>query len=652
MRRLLLLLTFLLIAAPAAPATKVLVLGLDGLDPDLLAEYRAAGVMPTVDRLLAAGWDLRDLGTTMPPQSPVAWSTFITGLNPGGHGIYDFIHRDPAGPVPYLSGSEVRPPTDFWSMGEFRMPRGETTVINRRDGVAFWTLLDARGVDATIFKVPANFPPVECEARTLAGMGTPDLQNTYGIFSYITDDPLVSRDIDGGQVIPVSLRDGRCEAAISGPVNLYRDDEPRTELPLAITVDEAAARVTIDVAGDTITLAPGEWSDWVTLDFPLVPMVKRARGICRFHLMEVTPALRLYVTPVQIDPRRPELPISTPDDYARELAERVGLFYTQGLPEDTKALDEGVMTDADYVSQSETIFAERLAQLHYELDRFRRLDEGFLFFYFNSPDQSCHMFWRSMDEQSPTHAAADPAHRHRVRDLYAALDGAIAEVVDACGDDTTILVMSDHGFAPFHRNVHLNAWLLERGYLALKPGVEVDAVEFLAGVDWRRTRAYALGINGLYLNLRGREARGIVRPEQADRLLTEIAIGLEATIDPGVGELAIKRAYRAREIYTGDHLADAPDLVIGYHRGWRGSNASALGAVGEIVFDDNTNKWSGDHCIAHDEVPGVILSNRPLTVGDPDLRDLAPTVLGLFGIEPPAAMEGRFLLAREPDTKK
>ena len=387
----------------------------------------------------------------------------------------------------------------------------------------------------------------------------------------------------------------------------------------------------------------------MTVAFEMIPLVKRVTGVCRLHLMEVHPVLRLYVTPLQVDPRRPEVPLSTPSGYARELADAVGLFYTQGLPEDTKALDQGVMTDASYVAQSELVLAERRAQLRYELDRFARLDTGFLFFYFNSPDQTCHMFWRGLDPTSPTHATCDPAHHHRVRDLYAALDGVIAEAVAACDDDTAVMIMSDHGFAPFRRNVHLNAWLLQRGYLALKPGVRAADVEFLEGVDWRRTRAYALGINGLYLNLRGREAHGIVRPGvEADRLRTEIAAALEATLDPDLGALAIKRAYPAGEIYRGEQLASAPDLVIGYHRGWRASNASALGGVGDVVFDDNTNRWSGDHCMAYDEVPGVLLSSRPLTVDDPDLRDLAPTILARFGIAPLPAMEGRDLLGRDP----
>ncbi len=630
----------------AAAGPRMLVLGLDGLDPDLLATYRAEGVMPEVDRLLAGGWHLHELGTTMPPQSPVAWSTVITGLDPGGHGIFDFIHRDPAGPSPYLSGGELRPPTEYWTVGQYRLPRGEPTLVRHRAGTAFWTLLDQAGIDATVFKVPANFPPAASEARTLSGMGTPDLQNTFGLFTYVTDDPLVAREVSGGQVIPVHLDgDGRAEVVIAGPINRHHRDEPRTGLPVAIRVDAARARVHLSVGDDELILAAGEWSDWVTAEFELIPLVKRITGICRFHVMEVAPRLRLYVTPMQVDPRRPAVPISTPAGYARELADGVGLFYTQGLPEDTKALDEGVMTDADYVSQSALVLAERRAQLRHELDRFQRLDAGFLFFYFNSPDQTCHMFWRGFDPRSPTHAGCDPAHRHRVRDLYAALDGVIAEAVAACDDDTVIMIMSDHGFAPFHRNVHLNAWLLQQGYLALKPGVRPGDVEFLAGVDWPRTRAYALGINGLYLNLRGREARGVVRPgAEAARLLAELAEKLEAVRDPDVGAPAIKRVYLATETYTGPRVADAPDLVIGYHRGWRGSNASALGGVGPVVFDDNTSKWSGDHCMAHDEVPGVLLVNRPLTRDHPDLRDLAPTILARFGVAPLPEMAGRDLL--------
>ncbi len=206
---------------------------------------------------------------------------------------------------------------------------------------------------------------------------------------------------------------------------------------------------------------------------------------------------------------------------------------------------------------------------------------------------------------------------------------------------------SDHGFAPYRRDFHANTWLLENGYLALKPGVRREDVDFLSGVDWRRTRAYALGINGIYLNLRGREKNGIVRTgEQQEKLLAEICAGLEAAVDPEVGRPAVKIAYRTDQVYAGDAREHGPDIVVGYHRGWRGSNESALGAIAPQVFADNLKKWSGDHCIAADEVPGVILTNRPLTVADPSLLDMAPTILRRFGLTPPDAMEGRDIFGR------
>ena len=631
----------------AAEEPKVLVIGFDGMDPDLVADFRGQGLLPTMDRLLADGWQLENLGTSIPPQSPVAWSNFITGMNPGEHGIFDFIHRDPETLTPFLSTSEAKGPTEYWKLGSLRFPRGEGTVINRRQGTAFWQLLDAAGVDATVFKVPANFPPVECEARTLSGMGTPDILGTYGIFNYITDDGSAPLDINGGNMIQVTILDGHFRAALPGPQNVYRKDTPESAVEFEATVDRDSESVLFRIGDDSFLLRAGEWSDWVDLDYVMLPVVKSVAGICRFHLIDVDPVLRLYVTPVQIDPRHPEMPLSTPEGYARELAEDVGLFYTQGLPEDTKALDEGILDDEAYVGQSNQILDERLAQFEYELDRFARLESGFLFFYFNSPDQSCHMFWRNSDPESPMYATADPSHRHRIRDLYVALDKALGQAVATCGDETLILVMSDHGFAPYHRNVHLNAWLRQNGYLYLKPGVKPGEVEFLEGVDWRRTRAYAVGINGLYLNIKGREARGIVRPgKQREQLLAELTAKLEATIDPASGKPAIKHAYRADQVYSGEHTTAAPDIVMGYHRGWRCSNETALGAVGREVFDDNLKKWSGDHCIAADEVPGIILTNGPLTVTDPDLKDLAPTILQLFGLPPAPGMQGRDLFGR------
>jgi predicted AlkP superfamily phosphohydrolase/phosphomutase len=651
MRRLVLLLLITMLLALASglraePGPKVLVLGFDGMDPNLLQDFLDEGLLPNFQRFLDRGAQFQPLGTSIPPQSPVAWSCFTAGTDPGGTGIFDFIHRDPETMLPYLSTSSAQAPGAHWKLGKWKIPRGGGTIENLRQGRAFWQELDQAGIDVTVFKVPANFPPVECEARTLSGMGTPDIQGTYGIFRYITDDPNVNTVLDGGTVDPVFVRDGRVETTIEGPINSYREGDPNSEIPLTVTVDKENRSALFEIEGDRFLLEEGEWSDWVDLRFEMVPLFKDVAGICRFYLLETTPHFRLYVTPVQIHPVHPEMPISTPDDYSRQLAEDTGLFYTQGLPEDSAALEAGVLSDSQYACQSDQILAERQRQFRYELAHFAPLDSGFLFFYFNSPDQSCHVFWRSFDEQSPTHAAADPAFRFRVQGLYEALDESLGQALDALSDDAVIMIISDHGFAPFRRSLNVNTWLLENGYLALRDDMAREDMELLVGFDWEKTRAYAVGINGLYLNLKGRERDGIVEPgAEAEALLDELVRKLESTVDPETGQHPIKYAYRADKVYSSAYRDRGPDIILGYHSGWRGSNESALGQVPEPVFMDNLMKWSGDHCMAADVVPGVVLTSRPFSQPDPALVDMGPTILKMFGLQPPASMTGRDLYA-------
>ncbi len=637
-------------AATAATGPKVLVLGFDGMDPVLLEGFRAQGVMPNFEKFLAGGGQLAPFGTSTPPQSPVAWSNFTTGMDSGGHGIFDFIHRDPETLLPYFSGSEAKGPMRFWKIGPWKIPRGGGEVTNLRQGTAFWELLSEAGVDATIFKVPANFPPVECEARSLAGMGTPDMTGNYGISTLITDNPPVERDLGGGRVVSVYLADGRCTADLLGPANSFREGDPQAIAPLEITVNQDSGSAWIKTTDGSVVLTEGEWSDWVPITFEMIPYIKDVHGICRFYLMEVSPHLRIYVTPVQIDPMKPEMPISTPPEYSREIAEATGLFYTQGLPDDTSALENDFFGDEGYVQQSGFVLAERLEQLETELDRFATLDEGFLFFYFNSPDQVCHMMWRNMDHDSPTFEQSDHRHEFRIRDVYAELDAALGLAVEKAGDEAVVMVMSDHGFAPWNRAFHVNTWLYENGYLVLDEGVQPQDVDMLFGVDWRRTRAYAIGINGLYLNLAGREKGGIVQPgAEQEELLTELKTKLEEVVDPLDGRRAIKTADRSDQVYHGDMIKIGPDIVVGYHRGWRGSNECALGKIPATVFEDNMLKWSGDHCIAASEVPGILMANRPILKENPALLDMAPTILRLFGLEIPDAMVGGDLFS--PDSR-
>jgi len=634
------------LASPSGrEARKVLCLGLDGMDPGLLRRFLAEGALPNFARLIAAG-DFRVCGTSIPPQSPVAWSSFITGQDPGGHGIFDFIHRTPETLLPMLSLAETRPPARFFKLGKWKFPRTGGEVELLRHGKAFWEYLAEAGIDVTVFKMPSNFPPVECGVRSLSGMGTPDILGTYGIFGYYTDHPPEDTDIGGGRIVTVDLRDHRFTATIPGPTNIYRDQNPETAAAFEVVVDPVHPVGKFQVGDSCFILQEGEWSDWVTLHFSMIPHLKEVTGICRFYLMEIRPRFRLYVSPVQIDPANPAMPISTPADYAREIAAKTGPFYTQGLPDDTKALDEGVFQDGDYIQQADLVLGERLQQYRYELERFRSLERGLLFFYFNSLDQNCHMFWRNMDPDSPLHADAGGWHGDRIRNMYVAMDQVLGEAMSSLDDDTVLFAVSDHGFAPYHRSFHVNTWLLENGYLHLAPGRLREDVAYLSGIDWRRTRAYCLGINALYLNLRGRERYGIVQPgQERDGLLAELVKKLEAVVDPQTGRRSIKHAYRTDEVYTGPQARVAPEIVLGYRRGYRGSNESALGELTETIFSDNRLKWSGDHCMAADEVPGILVCNRKIKKEDPALQDMAPTFLRLFGLPPGKDMIGRDIFA-------
>ncbi len=633
-------------------AARVICLGLDGMDPQLLRRYLDEGVLPHFQQLAAAG-DFRVCQTSVPPQSPVAWSNFITGQDPGGHGIFDFIHRDPGTLLPKLSLAEARPPTRFFEIGKWKFPRDGGHVELLRRGRAFWEYLADAGVDVTVFKMPSNYPPVPSNVRSLSGMGTPDILGTYGIFSYFTDSPPAQTDIGGGRIVPVTLRNQRFTAELSGPPNQYRQGNPASSVPFEVVVDVEHPAATITIGDRRLLLQQGEWSDWVTVEFPMVPLLKNISGTCRFYLMEAHPAFRLYVTPIQIDPRNPVMPISTPDDYACELADNVGPFYTQGLPDDTKALDEGIFDDDDYVGQANLVLDERLRQYRYELKRFRSFERAFLFFYFNSLDQNCHMFWRNMDRDSPLHGECGGRHEDRIRDLYIAMDDVVGQAMDLLDDRTTLFVVSDHGFAPYRRSFHLNRWLFDHGYMNIKVRKQRRDVSYLDGVDWRRTRAYGLGINGLYLNRRGRERYGLVRPgAEAETLVSELVTELEKVVDPQTGERIFAHVYRADHEYSGAYAHEAPDIILGYRRGYRGSNESALGQIADTTFADNRLKWSGDHCMAADQVPGVLLCNRKLAVTDPSLLDLAPTFLHLFGCSPAPDMRGRDVLSARDANRK
>jgi predicted AlkP superfamily phosphohydrolase/phosphomutase len=645
------------------------VLGVDGLDPVILDRLMAEGKMPAFEALAREG-SYQRLATSNPPQSPVAWSNFVTGRDPGGHGIFDFVHRDPA---TYLPISSATPPMgDPGRALEFFgwvIPLSSPEAANNRSGTPWWDVLVAHGVETEVYRIPGNYPVPPSEARVLAGMGTVDIRGGYGTYTLLTDQPLEADD-PKGDVQLVSVQDldldgtpDTVEALLKGPPDLFRLKPGQLPGPndyltarISVHLDPEFDAALVRVGAERVLLREGEWSDWIEVAFEALPFgLMTLKGAMRFLPMELRPRFRVYVSPVNLSAASPPQVFTSPDDWAKQLYAALGHFYTVGMPEDTSALRDGVFGDADYLRQVALVQEDARAMLELALDRFEPGNATFV--YLSDIDLQCHMLWRHADPKDPQrgHPARDPeiahVHAREIERLYADIDATLARVRERLPEGTLLIVMSDHGFQPYTRRFHLNAWLRERGYLVLENGARTGRIG-LDDVDWSRSRAYGLGFNGLYLNLEGRESQGIVRPEEAEVLLAEIAAALEAERDPSNGEPVVLRAYPAAEIFQGERRNEAPDLVVGYNEGYGGSDPSTLGEITEAVLDDNTSRWSGSHLIDPRLVPGVLLVNTPIAGGEHGLTDVTVSILDHYGLPPQHGMVGRsFLRAREEQAR-
>jgi predicted AlkP superfamily phosphohydrolase/phosphomutase len=667
-------------AAPKTTYPRLAVLGIDGLDPDLLAE--AIERFPERTQhfaRLARENGIHALGTSTPPQSPVAWSNFITGLNPGGHGVYDFLHRDPVtrAPIPGSVKSEPSHPIGLWSNWQF--PRGGESESNRT-GKAFWQLLADHGVPADIWRMPANFPVEPANGLSFSGMMTPALDSAYGECTLYTTDPPPTAGLGGARVIGVSEYGGRVDSYLTGPPNAFKEGDPSTRVPLTLHLDRENGAAAVEVGGNVLVLRPGEWSDFVQVSFSLLPMhLMDISGVVRFYLRSIEPQIELYASPVNIDPLEPVLPVSLPEDASAELADRehggIGIYYTQGMPEDVNALKHRALDEAEFMAQSKLVHREGERMLDYALDKYlARPEGGLLFFYFSGVDLCSHMMWRLRDTSHPHHDAALAAQdssrwseregstwKDTVLDLYLQLDPVVGHLRQRLGEDTALIVLSDHGFAPYGREFNLNAWLWREGYLVLNEGVDpaqAPAHVYGASVDWTRTRAYGVGFNGLYLNLAGREQNdpkteadesGIVQPgAEADELLAELKAKLEAIRDEERGGAqVIVRADLAREVYQGERAGEAPDLIVGYNANYGNSDDASLGRIdGPILRDNLGGTFNGSHLMVPDVVAGTLMANRPVADGAHRLEDVTVEILAQYGIAPVQGMQGKPVLRR------
>ncbi len=623
---------------PGYPDKKVVVLGFDGLDPRIVKKMADEGKLPNFKRLMEQG-SFSSLKTTLPPQSPVAWSTFATGTNPGSHNIFDFLARDPETYLPKLTITEVESPRSL-KIGSYSIPVGSPNLIAYRQGTPFWEIVEQNGTPATVLLVPVTFPPDE-NATMLSGMGVPDILGTNGTFSFFTTKPEDEKKTVGGKIFVVDRFGDQVRSEVFGPKNEFLQDKPTVTLPFVSEIlgDD---KIEIHLQGKTYPLSVGEWSPWIEVEFPMVKYVT-VKGILRFYLVGVSPHFALYMSPVNIDPTAPVLPISNPKEYSAEIADKFGLYYTQGMPEDTWALNELRLGDSAFLELVEFIQNERVRLFKDEL---RKMEKGLLIATFVSSDRVQHMFSRSIDAENPLYEGSP--HYSEGKDpialVYQYCDKILGTTLDYIDDNTTLIVVSDHGFSTFRRVVHLNSWLAQNDFMNFLDSSEQESNEFFENIDLEQSKAYSLGLNSIYINLKGREKFGTVEPGmELERVKAEIIAKLEQLVDPETGQKAVKKVYDTAKEYSGPFVKNAPDLVVGYFDGFRTSWQTALGGAPKAIFEDNIKKWSGDHLIDPDLVPGVFLSNKPIKVSDPGLTDIASTILAEFGIEPPKGMEGRVI---------
>lgn len=696
----------LLASAALAAQQKVIVVGFDGVDAAWTERWMDEGKLPNLAKLRANG-TFRPLLPTTPAQTPVSWSTFSTGIDPGRTGIFDFLRRDPKTYLPVFAAFDEtkeplllgeRNPIAFASavgllfliVAAILFARGRRTsgafaavlaiglgaavfyvvqkyipatrpgVINRRQGTPFWEVAAKSGKSATIIHVPVTFPATDFGAgdhqgHMLSGLGVPDVSGRVGKPFYFTSELDFQRGGSSNEfsieVVQLEDNKGVIQTRLQGPPNKLFDDPPYISIPMTITVADDRQSITIEVSGQKIALRRGEWTDWVNFVFPFNPLIK-VHGVSRFHLLSVQPEVKLYLSPINFDPRKlpPGFRISTPAKWAPQVAEELGVYKTLGWQIDTWAISEGFATEKIFWDDMEWT----VAQSRKLFEAFLKRDDDLIVQCFEFPDRVGHVFWRIVDPKHPAYDAKLAAEwGDALLKSYQLMDQIVGDAMAAAErKNALLLVASDHGFASFRKHVHYNTWLVLNGYMTLKSGVQVkernvemlfDQGQFWENVDWSKTRAYAMGLGEMYINVKGREQQGIVEPgAEYDALKAELKQRLMAMEDPEDGARPVRRVLAREEIYKKFDPNMIPDLFILNNDGYRVSWQTSLGGVPKDVFQPNKAVWSGDHCSVDPEiVKGIFFTNRKLaTERAPYIADVYPTVLGALGVKAPYEVDG------------
>jgi predicted AlkP superfamily phosphohydrolase/phosphomutase len=689
--------------APAAQepsGARLIILGFDGVDAQIVEGMLAAGRLPNLARLKERG-GYSPLIPTIPAQTPVSWSTFSTGLDPGGHEIFDFLKRNPADRIPTFAVAEegeapllfgrsnpvvfalavwlvfalagagiyfvrrrirtlivcdliglVFAAACFFAVQAW-LPSSRPFVKNNRRGETFWSVPGGR--PATVMRVPVTFPPESFEqGHLLSGLGVPDLSGRIGKPFYFTSDPFfMPREGNDFSIDLVRLESntGRQETKIAGPPGRLFGREGAIELPLTLTVPTSRDRLTVEVSGEKRELLPGQWSDWVSLKFRVNPLVS-VSGYSRFRLDRVNPEISLYLSPIQFDPMNlpPGFAISFPAGFAPELVREFGRYKTMGWAIDTWSIQSGTLPEKAFLEDVASTVDQDRRMLTSLLKKRQRL----LFHYFEFPDRIGHVFWRLRDPSHPAYdATLAKTYGDAVEKSYETMDSIVGETARTLSPNDVLIVLSDHGFASWRRSVNYNSWLVDNGYLVLKGDARRKSLEelfshgrFWEAVDWSKSRMYSMGFGDLYVNLRGREADGIVAPgEEYESVRAEVAQKLLGLKDPKNGELAVSRVFKREDIYRRFNPRLIPDLIVSNRAGYRVSWQSTLGVPTPELFEDNKDVWSGDHCsLDPDLVRGVLFASRPFRAQPvPHIADVTASVRKLLGAPPVPDAAGQSL---------
>jgi predicted AlkP superfamily phosphohydrolase/phosphomutase len=652
---------------------KLVILGFDGMDPRLVKRWMDEGKLPNIQKLARAGSGVRALGTTHSPESPTAWASFATGVNAGKHNIYDFLIRDTTTYLPDLGMVHFEPPHFILNY----IPVSRPEIASIRGGTSFWVTAGRAGVRTSELTVPVTFPPEEVpNGELLSGLPTPDIRRTMGTFYYFGTD--LSRyeegDTEFGGILKRLIFDGdTAQTELIGPPNpivkqqmreLRARPGPRSEsdkmrlaelearedvrLPITIHWNRAGRTATIDLADASIHLAEHQWSKWINLDFT-INLFLHVHGMAQLYLISAGPELQLYISPVNFKPDQPPTPMSYPARFSADLYERLGPYRTLGWAEATWPLNEERIDEKVFMDDLYRAFDDRAQVI---LQRIDSKQWDLLVGVIESTDRVQHMMWRLIDPQHPMYDK-DLAARFgdSIERVYRRCDDFVGEVRSKIDPSTPIIIVSDHGFRSFRQSVNLNTWLVQEGFMALKgqqPGDKklqdlFGGGTFWENVDWTRTRAYAMGLGQIYLNLQGREGHGIVSSgEEARRVTDDLADRLLTMTDPNTHQRMVDAVYKRDNIYSGPYVKNASELQVGLAEGYRVSWQSTLGGSPPGIVYPNMKKWSGDHgSYDYKQTSGVLISSRKLEAADPSIIDIAPTVFKYFGVPIPSDIDGK-----------